>query len=317
MRSYALRRVALLVPTLVGLTFFAFALVHLAPGDPATEYLRRTSDAQPTPEDVAATRAELGLDRPLAVQYLSWVGNLARGDLGTSYSTRRPVAQELRRRVPATVQLAIPAAALAVAIAVPLGVLSAVYRNRLVDQLVRIASLAGASLPSFWLALLLILVFAVHWSLVEVAGREQLSSVVLPAVALALPPTALLSRFTRSAMLEALGDDYVRTARAKGLRPSRVVGRHALRNALVPVITAFGTTLGHLVAGTVVVETIFAWPGLGKFTLDAIQQRDYPALQGVVLFAGAAFVAINLAVDLTYGVIDPRIRVGRREGDRV
>lgn len=311
MRSHLLRRLVLLVPTLVGLTLFVFGLAHLAPGDPAAEYLRRTSGAEPTPEEVAATRKELGLDRPLAVQYGTWVAAAARGDLGTSYSTRRPVSAELRRRVPATLQLAVPAAALAVAIAIPVGVLSAVHRNRLVDQVVRLAALAGASLPGFWLALLLIQVFAVHWSLVEVAGREHLSSVVLPAVALALPPAALLSRFTRSAMLESLGEDFVRTARAKGAGPLRVMGHHALRNALVPVVTAFGTTVGHLVAGTVVVETIFAWPGLGKLTLDAILQRDYPALQGVVLFVGAAFVLVNLAVDLTYGLIDPRVRLGR------
>jgi peptide/nickel transport system permease protein len=251
------------------LTFFAFGVLHLAPGDPATEYLRRTTDAQPTPAAIAATRRELGLDRPLVEQYVSWLGGAVRGDLGISYGSRRPVAQELRHRVEATVELAVPAAALALLVAVPVGVLSAVYRNRLVDQVVRIVSLAGASVPGFWLALLLMLLFAVRLSLVDVAGREHLSSAVLPAVTL------------------------------------------ALRNALVPVVTTFGNALGHLVAGTVVIETIFAWPGLGKLTIDAIQQRDYPMLQGVVLFAGAAFVAINLVVDLTYGVIDPRIRLGR------
>ena len=311
MGPYALRRVILLVPTLLGLTFFAFGVLHLAPGDPATEYLRRTTDAQPTPAAIAATRRELGLDRPLVEQYVSWLGGAVRGDLGISYGSRRPVAQELRHRVEATVELAVPAAALALLVAVPVGVLSAVYRNRLVDQVVRIVSLAGASVPGFWLALLLMLLFAVRLSLVDVAGREHLSSAVLPAVTLALPPAALMSRFTRSAMLDALGAEYVRTERAKGVRERTVVGYHALRNALVPVVTTFGNALGHLVAGTVVIETIFAWPGLGKLTIDAIQQRDYPMLQGVVLFAGAAFVAINLVVDLTYGVIDPRIRLGR------
>lgn len=314
MRSYALRRVALMVPTLLGLSLFAFALAHLAPGDPAREFLRRTTDQPPTEAEVAAIRRELGLDRPVVVQYGSWLGHAIRGDLGISYATRRPVADELGRRVPATLELALPAAAMALLIAIPLGTISAVQRNRAVDQLVRVVALAGASIPSFWLALLLIVFFSVKLSLFPVAGRHGLSSVVLPAFALALTPAAVLARFSRSAVLEALGEDYVRTARAKGLPERLVVARHALRNALVPVITAFGTNVGHLVAGTVVIEAIFAWPGLGKLTLDAILQRDYPTLQGVVLFTGAAFVVINLVVDFAYGALDPRIRLGASAG---
>jgi peptide/nickel transport system permease protein len=220
------------------------------------------------------------------------------------------VIGEILHRIPASLQLAIPAAFLALAISIPAGIISAIHRNRLVDQMVRICSLAGASIPSFWLALLLIIFLAVKLSLVPVAGRVGASSVLLPALALAVTPAAILARFTRSAMLEILGEDYIRSARAKGLPERLVVGRHALRNALLPVITAFGTSLGHLISGAVVIESIFAWPGFGKLALDAILQRDYPMIQGYVLFTGMVFVALNLIIDLSYTRIDPRIRFG-------
>ncbi len=315
MRAYALRRLALLVPTLLGISLLAFALANLTPGDPAETYLRRVLDQQPTPAQVAEAREELGLNRPFAVQYLDWVGHAVRGDLGVSYSTRRPVAEEIGHRIPFTLELALPAALLALAIAVPVGLISAVYRNRLPDQVVRVCSLAGASVPSFWLALLLIDLFAVKFSLLPVAGRQGPTSTFLPIFALALTPAAVLARFARSAMLETLGEDYVRTARAKGLPGWLVVGRHALRNSLIPVITAFGTILGHLLVGAVVIESIFIWPGLGKLAIDAILQRDYPMIQGLVLYSGATFVALNLLIDLSYTLLDPRIRLGGPGGE--
>lgn len=312
MRSYALRRVLLLIPTLLGISFIAFGLANLAPGDPAQQYLTRVLN-QPAPRsEILRVREELGLDRPLVTQYVDWFGDALTGDLGISYATRRPVVDEIRHRIPFTVQLAVPAALLALLIAIPSGVISALYRNRLPDHAVRVVSLAGASLPSFWLALLLILLFAVHFSLVPVAGRGGLDSYLLPVVTLAVTPAAVLSRFTRSTMLDALGEDYVRTARAKGLAARVVVARHAMRNALIPVITDFGTRLGHLLAGAVIVETIFVWPGLGKLTLDAVTERDYPMIQGVVLFAGLVVAVINLLVDLSYTVIDARVRVGTK-----
>ncbi len=314
MIAYALRRALLLVPTLFGISLLAFALANLAPGDPAEEFLRRTLDRPPTPAEVAAEREELGLDRPLVVQYVSWLAGAARGDLGTSYSSRRPVADELAYRIPFTLELALPAALLALVVAVPVGVVAAVYRNRFTDQVLRVGALMGASIPSFWLGLMLISVFAVRLSLVPVAGRGGFLSMVLPVVTLAVAPAAVLARFTRSTMLETLGEDYLRTAWAKGVRARAVIGRHALRNSLVPVVTAFGTSLGHLVGGAVIVEAIFLWPGIGRLTLDAIQQRDYPVIQGVVLYSGAAFVLLNLAVDLSYALIDPRVRLGRRAG---
>ena len=310
MRAYALRRGLLVVPTLVGVSLLAFALANLAPGDPAEELLRRTTERPPSPEEVATLRRELGLDRPLVVQYARWVGDVVRGDLGTSYATRRPVSDELGRRVPLSLELAVPAALLALAIALPAGLLSAVHRNRLIDQVLRVASLVGASVPSFWLALLLIGFFAVRLSLAPVAGRGGASSMVLPVVTLAMAPAAVLARFTRSTMLEALGEDYVATARAKGVAAVGVVAGHALRNALIPLVTAFGTSLGHLLAGVVVIETVFVWPGAGKALQDAILQRDYPLIQGFVLYAGAIFLVVNLLVDLSYALIDPRVRLG-------
>lgn len=313
MKTYALRRMLLLVPTLLGVSLLAFALANLTPGDPAVELLRRTSDHPPSPEDVAETRKDLGLDRPLVVQYAAWMGHAATGDLGISYSTRRPVAAEIARRIPFTLELALPAAGLALVLALVFGTVSAVNRNRWPDQTLRVASVMGASMPSFWLALLLILLFSVQLGVLPVAGRGGTAHLILPIATLALAPTAVLSRFTRSTMLETLDDDYIRTARSKGLAGWRVVGHHALRNAFIPLITAFGTSLGHLVSGAVIIETIFLWPGVGKLAVDAILQRDYPMIQGFTVYAGFAFVMINLLVDLSYGLIDPRIRLARGE----
>jgi len=305
--AYVLRRCVLLVPTLLGISFLAFALANLAPGDPAEQFIRRVSDHPPAPGEVRQVRHELGLDRSLVAQYATWTGRAVKGNLGISYSTRRPVVKELRHRIPFTLQLTVLAAGLALLIAVPLGIVSALHRNRLIDQAARITSLAGASMPSFWLGLSLIVLFAVRLSLVPVAGRGGYQSYFLPVVTLAVAPAAVLSRFTRSAMLEILDDDYMRTAHAKGLSAWRAVITHGLRNALVPLLTAFGVSLGHLLSGAVIVETIFVWPGVGKLALDAIQQRDYPTIQGFVLYAGATFAAINLLIDLAYGAIDPRI----------
>lgn len=290
----------------------AFALVKLAPGDAAEIFAARTLQQQPTRAQTEAARRELGLDRPIVVQYTSFVANAVRGDLGNSYSTRRPVTRELFSRLPATLELAIPAAFLAVVLGVAAGTLSAVHRNRVVDQLIRLGSLAGASLPSFWLALILIVLFAVQLSWLPVAGRDEPSSYVLPILTLAAAPTAVFARFARSAVLETLGEDYVRTARGKGVAEPLVVLRHALRNAMVPVVTQFGTQLGALAAGAVIVENIFAWPGVGQLGLSAIQERDYPVVEAFVLYAGALFVVINLLVDLSYVIIDPRVRLGAR-----
>ncbi len=305
--AYVVRRSLLIIPTLLGITFLTFALATVAPGNPADTLIRRLESRPPLPGELAEVEKELGLDRPFLAQYVTWVGKAVTGELGTSFSTRAPVAEELGRRIPKTLQLALPAAIVAVLIALPVGTVCALRRNRALDQVVRVVSLAGASLPSFWLALLLILVFAVNLSLLPVAGRGGPETYVLPVLTLALEPAAVLARFTRSNMLETLGEDYVRTARSKGLRERAVVAHHAMRNAVIPAVTYFGSRLAGLVTGAVIVETIFVWPGVGKLSLDAIQQRDYPMIQGFILYAGATFAAVNLLVDLAYGVIDPRI----------
>lgn len=309
MRRYLVSRVVLLVPTLFGIALLTFLLTTLIPGDPAYGYFTRLNGQPPTELELIQVRTELGLDRPAVVRFAEFVGAAATADLGVSYSTRRPVTGELLRRVGFTVQLAVPAAVLALIIAVPAGLLCAVRRNRVIDQVVRVVSLVGASIPGFWLALLLIVVFAVQLHLVPVAGRGGPASYVLPVVTLAMIPAATLTRFTRSAVLEVLGSDHVLTARSKGLPELRVVGNHALRNALIPLVTAFSTSIAGMLAGAAVIETIFVWPGVGKLLVDAILERDYPTIQGTILYAGAAFAVINLIVDLSYAALDPRVSV--------
>lgn len=305
-----LRRLALLVPTLLGVSLMAFAVADLAPGDPAEEFLYRVLDRPPSAAELAATRADFGLDRPFLVQYASWVGNALQGNLGISYETQRPVVEDIGRRVPFTLELALPAGILALGIALVVGTISALYRNRFIDQVTRIVCLAGASIPGFWLALLLVVLFAVKLSVVPAAGRDGPASLLLPTLALSLPPAAVLARFIRSAMLETLGEEYVRTARAKGLSEALVISRHVMRNSMIAVLTAFTISVGHLLSGAVVIESIFVWPGLGTLALDAIRSRDYPIIQAFVLYAGGLFILINLVVDLSYTLIDPRVRVG-------
>ena len=309
---YVLRRCLLIIPTVLGVSFLGFAMANLAPGDPAEQFIRRVSDRPATPAEIREVRHELGLDRPLVVQFGQWMARAAQGDLGISYSTRQPVADELWRRIPNTIQLALPAALLALLLAIPLGSLSALRQGHASDQVVRVGAMAGASMPSFWLALVLILVFSVNLSLLPVAGRGGLNTFVLPVLTLALEPAAVMARFTRSTMLETLDEDYIRTARAKGLSGWVVITRHALRNALIPVVTYFGNRLGGLLTAAVIVETIFVWPGVGRLTVDAVTQRDYPMIQGAVVYAGLTLALVNLVVDISYRMIDPRIGLGRR-----
>lgn len=314
MGRYALRRILLLVPTVFGVSLLAFGIAHASPGDPALERFRRVEGRPPTAEELAAERRDLHLDGPLIRQYARWAQGAVHGDLGTSFTTGRAVTDELRQGLPATVELTVAGAALALLVAIPAGVLAAVRHNRLTDHVLRLGALATASLPSFWLALLLIDVCAVKLALAPVGGRQGWQSVVLPALTVAAAPAAVLARFTRAAVLDTLGEDYVRTARAKGLSERVVLLRHALRTSLVPLVTTFGGTLGHLLAGTVIIEGVFFWPGVGQLSINAILGRDYPVIQGVVLYAGLMFAVVNLLVDLSYTAIDPRIRLsgGRR-----
>lgn len=307
---YLTRRLLALLPVWVGITVLAFGLSLLTPGDPAEDYLRRVLDSEPTPEAVARVRREFGLDQPFPVQYARWVWAALHGDLGRSYRTRGPVLDQLVDRLPATFQIALPATVLGVGFALPLGALAAVWRRSWFDHASRVTALLGASMPAFWLALLLITLLSVKLRLLPVAGRGGPEHVVLPSITLALGMAAVLTRLTRSSLLEVLGEDYVRTARAKGLPERVVVARHALKGALIAVVTMIGVSFGHLLGGAAIVETIFAWPGLGRLAVESIYARDYPVIQGYVLVTGTIFVLVNLAVDLCYAWMDPRVRLG-------
>jgi peptide/nickel transport system permease protein len=298
------RRLVLLVPTLLGVVTLAFAFLHLVPGDPVEIMLGESAAAT----DVAALRHDLGLDRPLPAQYVRFIARAVRGDLGRSIAFRAPVARVIADRYPATLELAGTALGLALLLAIPLGVVSAVRPRSAVDRLARLASLAGVCLPSFWFGPVLILVFSLRLGWLPTSGRGAPGSLVLPAATLALGMGAILVRLTRASMLAALREDYVRTARAKGAPEWRVLAVHALRNALLPVTTVAGLQAGALLAGTIITETIFAWPGLGRLVVEAIDARDYPLVQGCVLAIGVTYVAVNTATDLLHRTIDPRLR---------
>jgi peptide/nickel transport system permease protein len=307
---YIARRLAYLIPVWLGISILAFALALVAPGDPVRQILQQGGIDAPSSEQITALRRELGLDEPAPLRYVRWLGDALRGDLGVSYRTGEPVLGSLMDRFPRTAVLALLAIGLGLFIAVPVGIVSALFRNSFADQIARLGALVGASVPSFWLAYLLILLFAVQLRFLPVAGASEPRHIVLPALTLAIGAAASLTRLTRSAMLEELLQDYVRTARSKGLRERAVVVRHALRNALIAIVTITGIRLAALLGGAVIVETIFAWPGIGKYVVDSIFLRDYPTIQGFVLFTGTVVLLVNLAVDLSYVWLDPRVRLG-------
>ncbi len=309
MSLYIAQRLFSLIPVLLGITILAFGLAVLTPGDPAEQMLYRASGEEPSTEEVQALREELGLNDPLPLQYARWLGNVVRGDLGISFRYQEPVLDVLLRFFPNTLQLALAGMVVALVVAFPLGLLAAAFRGTWVDHAARLGSLLGASLPVYWLSYLLIILFAVklHW--LPVAGRGSLRHLVLPAFTLGLVSAAIVARLLRATLLETLDEDYVRTARAKGLHRSIVLMRHAFRNALLPVVTILGIRLAHLLSGAVIIEVVFAWPGIGQTMVEGIFDRDYPLIQGFVLFTGIVFVLINLIVDITYTWIDPRVRL--------
>ena len=315
MITYLIRRLLSLLPVLFSITFLAFVLGNLAPGDPATQvYIARTGEPPPNNEVVEEIREELGLNDPLPLRFVYWLADILQGDMGQSYRTGQPVFMELRQHAGITFRLAVLGAALAAAISIPLGCLAAIYQNKPIDLGIRTVGLLGASMPSFWLAYLLILVFGVRLQLLPVAGMGSWQHMILPVFSISLFGVATISRLLRASLLEALNSDYIRMARAKGLRERRVILLHALTNSLIPVITILGNLFGGLVAGAVIIETIFALPGLGRLIIDAISFRDYPIIQGFVIFTGTVFTLVNLVVDLSYVAIDPRIRLGGRGG---
>lgn len=310
MRGYVLRRLLLIVPTLLLLVLGTQFLATLAPGDPAEQYARlHATSGVATPQDIAHARLLLGLNRPFFVRYVDWVAGALHGDLGVSFARQTTVSAEIGNRIGATAELALTALLLTVIVATPLGVLAAMRHRTWFDHLLRVGSLVAASIPGFFLAYVLIEVFGTQLNLLPVAGRDQPSSIVLPAITLSAAGIATASRLLRASMLEVLSEDYIRTARGKGLRGLRVTVRHALPNAALPVITVLGTLLGYLLAGSVVIETVFAWPGLGQLLAESVAERDYPMIQGLVVLAGALFLVINLLVDLSYRLLDPRVRL--------
>lgn len=332
MGRYAVRRSLTIIPVLLGVSVLVFSFIHLIPGDPALTMLGERA----TPEKVEEVRRHLGLDRPIPEQYLIYLGKIVRGDLGISIVRGDPVLTDLLRRFPATVELATAAIFLALLFGIPIGIVSAVWRNSLVDSFSRVWALAGVSMPIFWLGLMLAWFFGVQlrwlptgfrldtgtafepWTNFVILDaalqgnwavlRDALRHLILPAVALATIPLAVIARMTRASMLEVLSQEYIRTAEAKGLPQAAVILRHALRNALLPVLTVVGLQIGHLLAGAILTETIFSWPGIGLWVYESIESRDYAIVQGASLFIAVIFVVVNLITDVLYAAIDPRIK---------
>jgi len=304
MRTYVLRRLAQSALTLLGVSVLVFVILRVLPGDPARMLL---PDGAPE-SAVAELNRQLGLREPFVVQYGLFLGSVARGDFGQSFQYRAPALRVVLERLPATVHLTLAAMLITIAAGVPLGIFTAVRRGTRYDVAGTIVAVLGQSLPNFWLGIMLILLFGVALRWLPTSGFASWTSLVLPAVTLAAFPTALVARLTRSSMLEILNRDYIRTGRAKGLAEPSVVFRHALRNAAIPVLTVIGLQIGALLGGAVITESIFAWPGMGKLIVDAIFFRDFPVVQTVLILSATVFVVINLAVDLLYTVIDPRIR---------
>jgi peptide/nickel transport system permease protein len=302
---YFVRRVLLAVPVLLGVATLVFSLIHLVPGDPAQAMMGDGA----SPQDIAELRARLGLDQPLLTQYTSFLRHAITGDLGVSFRTGQPVTTMIFERIPATAELAVAAMMVAVLLAIPLGVVAAVWRGTAIDYSAMTFALAGVSIPNFWLGPILAIVFAVELGWLPVSGRGTLAHLVLPAFSLGLALAAILARMTRASLLDELGELYVRAARARGVSNASAITVHALRNSMVPLLTIIALQFGAVLTGAVITETIFAWPGIGRLLIQSIGFRDYPMVQGCILLIAVTYVSVNLITDLMYGVLDPRIRL--------
>lgn len=306
MTEYVIRRILLVIPVLFGVTLVTFVLMFVVPGDPVLSMVGERYD----PQTIESLRAELHLNDPLPVQYLRYIWGVVRGDLGRSFTTRRPVMESILEKFPNTLRLALSAMVVATLIGLVVGIISAVKPYSIWDRLSMTFALAGISVPVFWVGLILILIVAVQLRLLPPSGfgGGNIKYLILPAITLGTRSSAFIARMTRANMLEVIHEDYIRTARSKGLREFWVINKHALRNVLIPIITVLGMDFGSYLSGSVLTESIFGWPGLGRYTLMAILKRDFPVIQGAVLFMAVVFVTVNLAVDLLYSVLDPRIR---------
>jgi ABC-type dipeptide/oligopeptide/nickel transport system permease component len=301
--NYITRRIAHLIPTLFIVSFLVFALVRMIPGDPVTAI----AGIEAPPEVIEKMRSALGLDKPIFTQYFLYLKGILQGDFGTSLRTHQSVWSEIWRRLPATTELAVAGMIVSLTFGIILGVVAGLRPGNLADTFARGISLFGVSSPTFWTGLLFVLAFGYYWRLFPIAGSGELRHLVLPAVTVSLTSLAFITRLTRANMMEVLSEDYIRTARAKGLSPVRIVLKHALRNALIAPLTVAGLELGRLISGVIVIEIIFAWPGIGKLLIDSIQFRDWPLIQGLILTFALIFALVNVVVDLTYVILDPRI----------
>ena len=304
MLRYFVRRLLLAIPVLIGVATLVFSLIHLVPGDPAQAMLGDGASQK----DIAELRTNLGLDQPLLTQYAAFMRRAVTGDLGKSFRTGQPVTTMIIERVPATAELAIAAMLVAIIIAIPLGVVAAVWRGTAIDYSAMTFALAGVSIPNFWLGPLLAIVFAVELGWLPVSGRGTLAHLVLPAISLGLALAAILARMTMASLLDELGELYVRAARARGVSTAASITSHALRNSMIPLLTIIALQFGAVLTGAVITETIFAWPGIGRLLIQSIGFRDYPMVQGCILLIAVTYVGVNLITDLMYGVLDPRIR---------
>lgn len=314
MTKYIFRRILYLIPVIIGVSIISFGLSQIAPGDPA-EIILRESGIEPTQEVIQHLREELKLNDSIPKQYIRWLSNVLKGDLGYSFRTRQPVLEEILFRLPATMELAFCSFILMIAFSFPLGILSAFYKNTWVDHISRSFAFIGASLPSYWLGLIFIYFFAVKLGIFPVMGRGSLKHLVLPSLTLALGMASTYARLLRGSMLEVLGEDFIVSARARGIREFTIIHYNALKKALIPVITSLGMSFGYLLGGTAIVENIFAWPGVGQFLVAAIFARDYPVIQGYVLWMSIIFVFVNLSIDILYGFLDPRILIHKGGGN--
>lgn len=306
MISYIVRRFLQMIPIAFGILTLVFSLIHMIPGDPAVQIAGEGARQ----EDIVAIRKALGLDKPLWSQYVTYVTHVVRGDLGKSFQTNEPVTRQIRARYPATIQLAMGAMFVALLVAFPLGIISAIYRNSWIDHLARFFALIGVSMPSFWFGPLLIIAFAINRTWFPVSGRDDgLRSLVLPSITMGLALAAILTRMIRVSLAEELTQLYVTTAVAKGVTRTRAIFRHALKNALIPVITVLALQFGSLLTGAIITEQIFSWPGLGRLLLTSISTRDYPQVQASILVIALTYIMVNFASDLLYGVVDPRIKL--------
>ncbi|PSK06490.1 peptide ABC transporter permease [Brevibacillus porteri] len=310
MKQYIVKRLLSGIIVLFGLSVFTFLLIHLIPGDPVRIMLGQRA----TVEQIESLRGELGLNKPLVVQYLDYASGVLKGDLGTSLKTGRPVSTEIADRFPATAKMAVASLVVAVVIGIGLGVLAAKYKDTPIDGAIMTFSTFGMSIPGFWLGLLVILVFSVHLGWFPIAGGTGLKDMVLPAFTLGTLMATALSRLTRAGMVEVLSNDYIRTARAKGMNERIVLLRHAFRNVMIPIVAVIGLELAGLLGGAVIVEQVFGWPGVGTLAIQAISSRDFPMIQGTTLFIGAVYVLVVILIDVLYAILDPRIDYTAKEG---